>query len=152
MVAAAKLPVLNPNEFKLWKMRIEQSVDGVKIPYPPTTVEKKLARKNELKARAIEKSFGGNKESKKVHNTLLKQQYENFNGTSSEGLDQIYDRLQKLISQFEIHKETISQEDLNMELLRSLPSEWKTHTLIWHGEGTYGIRVVEVLKHVLELS
>ncbi|GJX13589.1 reverse transcriptase domain-containing protein [Tanacetum coccineum] len=31
-----------------------------------------------------------------------------------EGLDQIYDRLQKLISQLEIHGETISQEDLNM--------------------------------------
>ncbi|GKC75974.1 hypothetical protein Tco_1126748, partial [Tanacetum coccineum] len=24
MVAAAKLPVLNPREFELWKMRIEQ--------------------------------------------------------------------------------------------------------------------------------
>nr|GEZ86317.1 hypothetical protein [Tanacetum cinerariifolium] len=79
---------------------------------------------------SIEKRFGGNKESKKVHKTLLKQQYENFNGTSSEGLDQIYDRLQNLISKLEIHGETISQEDLNLKLLRSLPSEWKTHTLI----------------------
>ncbi|GKD45994.1 hypothetical protein Tco_1270639, partial [Tanacetum coccineum] len=50
---------------------------------------------------------------------------------SSEGLDQIYDRLQKLISQLEIHGETISQEDVNLKLLRSLSSEWKTHTLIW---------------------
>nr|GEW17284.1 hypothetical protein [Tanacetum cinerariifolium] len=123
-------------------------------------IEEKLARKNELKARgtllmalpnehqlmfnsyktakslmeAIEKRFGGNKESKKVHKTLLKQQYENFNGTSSEGLDQIYDRLQKLISQLEIHGETISQEDLNLNLLRSLSSEWKTHTLIWRNK------------------
>nr|GEU86153.1 retrovirus-related Pol polyprotein from transposon TNT 1-94 [Tanacetum cinerariifolium] len=46
---------------------------------------------------AIEKRFEGNKESKKVQKTLLKQHCENFNGTSSEGLDQIYDRLQKLI-------------------------------------------------------
>ncbi|GKA45183.1 putative ribonuclease H-like domain-containing protein, partial [Tanacetum coccineum] len=61
---------------------------------------------------AIEKRFGGNKESKKVHKTLLKHQYENFNGKSSEGLDHIYDRLQKLISQLEIHGETISQEDI----------------------------------------
>ncbi|GJX51935.1 hypothetical protein Tco_0280304, partial [Tanacetum coccineum] len=83
---------------------------------------------------AIEKRFGGNKESKKVHKTLLKQQYENFNRKSSEGLDQIYDRLQKLISQLEIHGETISQEDVNMKLLRSLPSEWKTHTLIWRNK------------------
>ncbi|GKA89581.1 ribonuclease H-like domain-containing protein [Tanacetum coccineum] len=175
MVAAAKLPVLNPNEFELWKIRIEQyfqmtdyalwevivngdspppkkTINGVEQTYPPTTVEEKLAKKNELKARgtllmalpnehqlkfnsyknakslmeAIEKRFGGNKESKKVQKTLLKQQSENFNGSSSEGLDQIYDRLQKLISQLEIHEEIISQEDLNLKLLRSLPSEWKT--------------------------
>nr|GEX75286.1 ribonuclease H-like domain-containing protein [Tanacetum cinerariifolium] len=94
-----------------------------------------LARKNELKARgtllmalpdkhqlkfnihkdaktlmeAIEKQFGGNKETKKVHKTLLKQQYENFTGSSSESLDQIHDRLQKLI-------------------------EWRTHTLIWRNK------------------
>nr|GEW31668.1 hypothetical protein [Tanacetum cinerariifolium] len=40
-------------------------------------------------------------------------------------------RLQKLISQLEILSETISQEDINLKFLRSLPSEWKTHTLIW---------------------
>ncbi|GKA83753.1 hypothetical protein Tco_0805348, partial [Tanacetum coccineum] len=27
--------------------------------------------------------------------------------------------------------EVISQEDMNLKLLRSLPSEWKTHALIW---------------------
>nr|GFB32225.1 ribonuclease H-like domain-containing protein [Tanacetum cinerariifolium] len=48
---------------------------------------------------AIKKRFGGNKETKKVQKTLLKQQYENFTGSSSECLDQIHDRLQKLISQ-----------------------------------------------------
>nr|GEU78950.1 hypothetical protein [Tanacetum cinerariifolium] len=56
---------------------------------------------------AIEKRFKGNKESKKVQKTLLKQQYKNFNETSSEGLDQIYDRLQKLIN-----LETLSMDDL----------------------------------------
>ncbi|GJU90449.1 putative ribonuclease H-like domain-containing protein [Tanacetum coccineum] len=83
---------------------------------------------------AIEKRFGGNKESKKTQKTLLKQQYENFNRSSSEGLDQTYDRLQKLISQLEILGETISQEDMNLKFLRSLPSEWKTHTLIWRNK------------------
>nr|GEX08933.1 ribonuclease H-like domain-containing protein [Tanacetum cinerariifolium] len=88
----------------------------------------RLAKKNKLKARgtllmalpykhqlkfninkdakslmeAIEKRFGDNKETKKVQKTLLKQQYEIFSGTSSESLDQIHDRLQKLISQLEI--------------------------------------------------
>nr|GEX12793.1 hypothetical protein [Tanacetum cinerariifolium] len=60
--------------------------------------------------------------------------YENFSGTSSESLDQIHDRLQKLISQLDILSETISQEDINMKFLRSLPSEWKTHTWIWSNQ------------------
>ncbi|GKG49232.1 hypothetical protein Tco_0515684, partial [Tanacetum coccineum] len=42
-------------------------------------------------------------------------------------MDQTIDRLQKLISQLEIQGEVIAQEDINLKLLRSLPSEWKTH-------------------------
>nr|GEX23474.1 ribonuclease H-like domain-containing protein [Tanacetum cinerariifolium] len=135
-------------------------VEGVVQPVAPTTAEQKLARKNELKARgtllmalpdkhklkfnshkdaktlmeAIEKRFGGNTETKKVQKTLLKQQFENFSGSSSEGLDQIHDRFQKLVSQLEIHRVSLSQEDVNLKFLRSLPSEWKTHTLIWRNK------------------
>nr|GFC43384.1 hypothetical protein [Tanacetum cinerariifolium] len=47
---------------------------------------------------AIEKRYVGNKESKMVYRTLLKQQYENFAASSSKTLDQTFDRLQKLIS------------------------------------------------------
>nr|GFC47432.1 ribonuclease H-like domain-containing protein [Tanacetum cinerariifolium] len=73
VVSAAKLPILNPNEFDLWKMRIEQyflmidysiweviingdsvisrvAVDGVAQPVTVLTAEQKLVRKNELKA------------------------------------------------------------------------------------------------------
>nr|GEW68632.1 ribonuclease H-like domain-containing protein [Tanacetum cinerariifolium] len=145
VVSAAKLPILNPNEFDLKKIRIEQYflmtnyslwevilngdspiptrvVEGVLQPVAPTTAEQRLAKKNEPKARgtllmalpdkhqlkfnsykdaktlmeAIEKRFGRNTETKKVQKTLLKQQFENFIGSSSEGLDQIHDRLQKL--------------------------------------------------------
>nr|GEW19934.1 hypothetical protein [Tanacetum cinerariifolium] len=80
---------------------------------------------------AIEKHFGGNTKTKKVQKTLLKQQFKNFSGSNSESLDQIHDRLQKLVSQLEIHGVSLSQEDVNLKFLRSLPSEWKTHTLIW---------------------
>ncbi|GJS73529.1 hypothetical protein Tco_0706370 [Tanacetum coccineum] len=83
---------------------------------------------------AIKKRYGGNKESKKVQRTLLKQQYENFSGSSSEMMDQTFDRLQKLISQLEIQGEVITQEDMNLKLLKSLPSEWKTHALIWRNK------------------
>nr|GEZ39933.1 ribonuclease H-like domain-containing protein [Tanacetum cinerariifolium] len=126
----------------------------------PTTAKHRLARKNELKARGtllmalpdkhqlkfsshkdaktlmedIKKRFGGNTETKKVQKTLLKQQYENFTGSSSESLDQIHDRLQKLISQLEILGVSLSQEDINLKFLRSLPFEWRTHTLIWRNK------------------
>nr|GEZ20056.1 hypothetical protein [Tanacetum cinerariifolium] len=186
VVSAAKLPILNPNEFDLWKMRIEQYflmtdyslwevimngdspvptriVEGVSQPVAPTTAEQRLARKNELKARgtllmalpdkhqlkfnshkdaktlmeAIEKRFGRNTKTKKVQKTILKQQFENFIGSSSEGLDQIHDKLQKLVSQLEIHGVYLSQEDVNLEFLCSLPFEWKTHTLIWRNEADF---------------
>nr|GEV27503.1 ribonuclease H-like domain-containing protein [Tanacetum cinerariifolium] len=153
VISAAKLPILNPNEFDIWKMRIEQYflmtdyllwkvilngdspaptrvVDGVLQPVAPTTTEQRLAKKNELKAMAIEKRFGGNTDTKKVQKALLKQLYENFIISSSESLDQIHDRLQKLISQLEILGVSLSQEDINLKFLRSLPSEWRTHTLI----------------------
>nr|GEU49507.1 hypothetical protein [Tanacetum cinerariifolium] len=87
-----------------------------------------------LPMEAIKKRYGGNKESKKVQRTLLKQQYENFAASSSETLDQTFDRLQKLISQLELQGEVIQQEDMNLKLLRSLPSEWKTHALIWRNK------------------
>nr|GEV45689.1 putative reverse transcriptase domain-containing protein [Tanacetum cinerariifolium] len=83
---------------------------------------------------AIEKRFGGNKKTKKVQKTLLKQQYKNFTGSSSESLDQIHDRLQKLINQLEIMGESLSQEDINLKFLRSLPTKWRTHTLIWRNK------------------
>nr|GEW15862.1 hypothetical protein [Tanacetum cinerariifolium] len=40
-------------------------------------------------------------------------------------------RPQKLISQLELQAEVLQQEDMNLKLLRSLPSEWKTQALIW---------------------
>ncbi|GJR43934.1 hypothetical protein Tco_1312037 [Tanacetum coccineum] len=90
---------------------------GTEGPIPPKTAEQKLARKNELKAKstlllaipdehllkfhgikdaktlweAIKARFGGNKESKKMQKTILKQQYENFAASRSEGLDKTYD-------------------------------------------------------------
>nr|GEV09699.1 reverse transcriptase domain-containing protein [Tanacetum cinerariifolium] len=115
VVAAAKLPILNPNEFDLWKMRIEQYflmtdyslwevilngdsptptkiVDGFVQSIAPTTAEQRLAKKNELKAR----------------------------GTFLMALPD--------------HHILKKKEDINMKFLRSLPSKWKTHTLIWRNK------------------
>nr|GFA36069.1 hypothetical protein [Tanacetum cinerariifolium] len=118
-------------------------VEGVLQPVAPTMAEQKVARKNELKAHgtllmafpdnhqlkfnsykdaktlmeAIEKRFGGNTETKKVQKNLLRQQYKNFTGSSLESLDRIHDRLQKLVSQLEIHGVALSQEDVNLKFL-----------------------------------
>ncbi|GJU46571.1 hypothetical protein Tco_1203837 [Tanacetum coccineum] len=60
--------------------------------------------------------------------------YENFNAPSTESLDSIFIRLQKIVSQLAILGENISQEDLNLMLLRSLPSEWNTHVVVWRNK------------------
>ncbi|GJW32465.1 hypothetical protein Tco_0052497 [Tanacetum coccineum] len=49
-------------------------------------------------------------------------------------MDQTFDRLQKIITQLEIQGEVSTQENINIKLLRSLPSEWKTHALIWRNK------------------
>ncbi|GJV56682.1 hypothetical protein Tco_1457687 [Tanacetum coccineum] len=157
-MSTLKLPVLKTGDYDLWSMRMEQylthtdyalwevivngdapvvasaSDEGL---LPPKTVEQKLAKKNELKAKstlllpipdehllkfhgikdaktlweAIKTRFGGNKESKKMQKTILKQQYENFTASRYEGLDKTYDRFQKLISQLEIHENTSSTNE-----------------------------------------
>ncbi|GKD95691.1 hypothetical protein Tco_1379588 [Tanacetum coccineum] len=71
---------------------------------------------------------------KKTKRNLLKQQYETFTASSLEVLDQTFARLQKLISQLEIHGESISQEDVNQKFLRSLSPEWNTHTIVWRNK------------------
>nr|GEU78289.1 hypothetical protein [Tanacetum cinerariifolium] len=137
VVSAAKLPILNPNEFDLLKMRIEQYFlmtdysSWEVILNGDSPVPTRLVEDAKTLIEAIEKRFRGNTETKKVQKTLLKQQYKNFTGSSFESLDQIHNRLQKLVSQLEIHGVSLSQEDVNLKFLRSLPSELKTHTLIW---------------------
>nr|GEZ25548.1 ribonuclease H-like domain-containing protein [Tanacetum cinerariifolium] len=126
-------------DYSLWEVILNgdspiptRVLDCLVQPIAPTTAKQRLDRKNELKARgtllmalpdkhqlkfnihkdakslmeAIKKRFGGNKETKKVQKTLLKQQYENFTGS----------------------------KDINMKFLRSIPSEWRTYTLIWRNK------------------
>ncbi|GJR66105.1 ribonuclease H-like domain-containing protein [Tanacetum coccineum] len=57
--------------------------------------------------------------------------YENFSAPSTKSLDSIFNRLQKIVSQLAILGENISQEDLNLKFLRSLPSKWNTHVVVW---------------------
>ncbi|GJU83907.1 ribonuclease H-like domain-containing protein [Tanacetum coccineum] len=125
--------------------------------YVPVTAKEKTNKKNDVKARslllmalpnehqltfsqypdaktmfaAIETRFGGNEATKKTQKTLLKQQYENFSASSTESLDSIFNRLQKIVSRLAILGVVISQEDLNSKILSSLPPEWNTHVVVW---------------------
>nr|GEX86861.1 ribonuclease H-like domain-containing protein [Tanacetum cinerariifolium] len=138
-----------------------QVVEGVTTEMPVTTAKEKAQRRLEVKARstlmmgipnehqlkfnsikdakklleAAEKRFGGNAATKKTQRNLLKHKYENFTAPSSEMLDQTFDRLQKLMSQLELLKEKLSQEDVNQKLLRNLeqihPDDMKEIDLRW---------------------
>ncbi|GJT83294.1 hypothetical protein Tco_1057636 [Tanacetum coccineum] len=158
MVAASKVPMLKPENGNA--PPVTKIVKGVETTIAPAIAEEKAQRRLVLKARstllmgipnehqlkfnsikdaksllqAIEKRFGGNAATKKTQRNLLKQQYENFTTSSSEVLDQTFDRLQKHISQLEIHGESILQEDVNQKFLRSYSPEWNTHTIMWRNK------------------
>nr|GFA04457.1 hypothetical protein [Tanacetum cinerariifolium] len=83
---------------------------------------------------ALQTRFGGNEATKKTQKTLLKQMYEKFSAPSTECFDSIFNRLQKIVSQLAILGENILQEDLNLKFLRSLPSEWNTHVVVWRNK------------------
>ncbi|GJZ90009.1 putative reverse transcriptase domain-containing protein, partial [Tanacetum coccineum] len=96
-----------------------EKVENLSRKYEPTNCRRKTIQRKEIKARetllmalpnkyqlkfhsykdakllmeAIEKRYGGNKDSKKVQRTLLKQQYENFAGSSLEIMDQTFERI-----------------------------------------------------------
>nr|GFA43550.1 ribonuclease H-like domain-containing protein [Tanacetum cinerariifolium] len=73
---------------------------------------------------AIKSRFGGNDESKKMQKYLLKQQFESFFVSNSEGLHKGYDRFQSLLSRLETHGAGFSTNDPNQKFFRSLPSSW----------------------------
>ncbi|GJT53912.1 ribonuclease H-like domain-containing protein [Tanacetum coccineum] len=135
-------------------------VEGVEKVMPITSAEDKAQRRLEVKAKstlmmgipnehqlkfnfikdakklleAVEMRLGGNAATKKTKRNLLKQQYENFTALSSEMLDQTFDRLQKLVRQFELLDEKLSQEDVNQKLLKSLSPVWNTHAVVWRNK------------------
>ncbi|GJW52635.1 ribonuclease H-like domain-containing protein [Tanacetum coccineum] len=132
------------------KKRISTGKDGVIRVLPPVSAAEIHAVEKERKARtillmaipkehlrrfhgmddakeiweAIRTRFGGNANSKKMQKAVLKQQFEAFSISSSEGLEKGYDRFQQLLSQLEAHGAEVSTEDANHKFLRSLPPAW----------------------------
>ncbi|GJS62663.1 putative ribonuclease H-like domain-containing protein [Tanacetum coccineum] len=117
-------------DYSLWEVIkngnkvLKRTIGETEQEYEPTTAEEKQDRRNEIKARGTLLMALPNKDQLKFHSykdaKLL--------------MEAIEKRLQKFISQMEIQGEVITQEDMNLKLLRSLPSEWKTHVLIWRNK------------------
>nr|GEY53983.1 hypothetical protein [Tanacetum cinerariifolium] len=167
-VSALKLLVLKTREYDLWSKRMEQyltftyhalwevivngdsvSPVGTEGHVPPKTAKQKLARKNELKEKITLMlaspdeyllKFNAYKDTK----PLWKQ--------SRIGLDKTYDTFKKLISQLEIHGEVISQEDVNLKLLRSLPPAWNNIALIMRNRSDLDTLSIDDLYNNLKLD
>ncbi|GJW22269.1 reverse transcriptase domain-containing protein [Tanacetum coccineum] len=129
---------LTHTDYALWEVivngdapaAIASASVGTEGPIPPKTAEQKLARKNELKAKstlllAIPDEhlfkFMGIKDAKPMSKTtkpvvygcrILKQQYENFAASRSEGLDKNLYRFQKTHLPIRKFIDTLSMDDL----------------------------------------
>nr|GEX99830.1 putative ribonuclease H-like domain-containing protein [Tanacetum cinerariifolium] len=95
----------------------------------PTTAEQKLAKKNELKARgtllmALPNKHQLNFNSYKDAKTLMKAIEKRFRGSKETK------KVQKTLLKQQYENFT----DVNLKFLRSLPSKWKTQTLIWRNK------------------
>nr|GEX08017.1 putative ribonuclease H-like domain-containing protein [Tanacetum cinerariifolium] len=130
--AVAKLPLLkqeNVNSFKPVPRTTANAYGTSTLTIPgPFTTKEKAQKKNDVKAKSMLLmalpnehllTFSQYKDAKTL--------FEAIQAIFGESLDSIFNRLQKIVSQLAILGENISQEDLNMKFLRSLPSEWNTH-------------------------
>ncbi|GKE50873.1 hypothetical protein Tco_1486029, partial [Tanacetum coccineum] len=134
--ALAKLPMLKLGEYEMWEIRIKQYFQiqdyalweviengNSWVPIPvtatetgpstglkmivPSTAEEKTAKKNDVKARSL------------LLMALPNEHQLTFN------------QLLKLVSRLAILGVVTPPEDLNVKFLRSLPSEWDTHVVVW---------------------
>nr|GEX68315.1 ribonuclease H-like domain-containing protein [Tanacetum cinerariifolium] len=89
-----------------------QKSNDPQVTVAPTTGEKRLVKKNELKARGT------------LLMALPDKHQLKFN---------TYQDAKSLMKAIK-KSESISQEDINLKFLRSLPTEWRTLTLIWRNK------------------
>ncbi|GJV80474.1 hypothetical protein Tco_1516344 [Tanacetum coccineum] len=119
-VSTIKLPILKKGEYDIWAMKMEHYLAYTDYPIweviqngnGPVSIT--TDTQGQIKD-AIKSRFGGNDESKKMQKYILKQQFEGFSVSNSEGLHKGYDRFQSLLSQLEIHGagvDSLSFDDL----------------------------------------
>nr|GEU28806.1 hypothetical protein [Tanacetum cinerariifolium] len=120
-------------DYSLWEVILNgdsivptRVIEGVVQPVAPTTAKQRLVRKNELKACGTllmalpnkhQLKFNIHKDAKNLMEAIKKR----FGGNNE-------------TKKLEILGESPSQEDVNLKFLRSLPTDWRTHTLIWRNK------------------
>nr|GEU83996.1 hypothetical protein [Tanacetum cinerariifolium] len=142
MVSSVKLPILKKagNNVKVPLVTAHQILPRIRKRKAKRTMlmailDEHLARFHGIKDAktlwaAIKTRFGSNVESQKMQKNVLKQQFEVFSVSNSEGLDKRYDRFQRLLSLLKIHGAGVSTEDANQKFLRYLLSAWSNISLI----------------------
>ncbi|GJS28306.1 hypothetical protein Tco_0488926 [Tanacetum coccineum] len=120
MMDASKVPMLKPDEFKIWRMRIEQYIQMIdyalwEVIENGATLPKTIIMEGKEQVMPITSA------KEKAKRRL-------------EMLDQTFDRLQKLMNQLELLDEKLSQEDVNQKLLRSLSLESNAHVIVWRNK------------------
>ncbi|GJT75356.1 hypothetical protein Tco_1042081 [Tanacetum coccineum] len=131
-----KLPILQPGEYDLWKMRMEQYlqcidytlweivengnapivtkiIDGKETIIPPTSVEEKAQKRVELKARST------------LLMALPNEHQLKFNS---------YKDAKTLMQAIENRFGVIPKKDINQKFLISLSQEWTMHTIVWRNK------------------
>ncbi|GKF38743.1 hypothetical protein Tco_0118804 [Tanacetum coccineum] len=126
-VSTIKLPIFKKVEYDIWAI-----FSPHRLSYLGSYTKWKWSCINHHRYTSSNQDVGcrGNDESKKMQKYILKQQFEGFSVSNTEGLHKGYDRFQSLLSQLEIHREGVSIQDANQKFLRSLPSAWSQVSLI----------------------
>ncbi|GJV07271.1 putative ribonuclease H-like domain-containing protein [Tanacetum coccineum] len=124
-VSTIKLPILKKGEYDIWAMKMEHYLAYTDYPIweviqngnGPVSITTDTQGQIKRCRNAIKSRFGGNDESKKMQKYILKQQFEGFSVSNSEGLHKGYDRFQSLLSQLEIHGAGVSTKDEKVSAL-----------------------------------
>ncbi|GKA60850.1 hypothetical protein Tco_0760257 [Tanacetum coccineum] len=113
--ALAKLPLLKQGDYDTWRLRIESYI--------------------QLQDYALWEIIEDGNSFKPVARTTT-----NADGTSTStipGAVTAEEKIQKK-NDLKARSENISQEDLNFKFLRSLPSEWSMHVMVWRNKSDLG--------------
>ncbi|GJU61711.1 putative ribonuclease H-like domain-containing protein [Tanacetum coccineum] len=131
----AKLPILkleNGNSWVSVPQTAQENGTSVTKMSVPVTAKEKTNKKNDVKARSLLLMALPNEHQLTFSQyTDAKTMFATIETRFRESLDSIFNRLQKIVSRLAILGVVITQKDLNLKFLRSLPPEWNTHVVVW---------------------